>query len=162
MDLIGVSTALYRPSKTSSKQYLCASLPVAGLHLNWCSTHCPKSQVQNTNSGKSTYICMTFECSKITFSETARPPVSAVIDPGAVHSNSTFFSTLLQIFSTNSNIKATNLLKSHMHLTQYVDQVCIICGSVKVTLCPLTSSVDGVCTCTTPSTHISVNLVIVL
>ena len=56
----------------------------------------------------------------------------------------------------------TRLLKSHMHLTQYVDQVCIICGSVKVTLCPLTSSVDGVCTCTTPSTHISVDLVIVL
>ena len=54
------------------------------------------------------------------------------------------------------------LLKSHMHLTQYVDQVCMICGSVKVTLCPLTSSVDGVCTCTTPSTHISVDLVIVL
>ena len=49
-----------------------------------------------------------------------------------------------------------------MHLTQYVDQVCIICGSVKVTLCPLTSSVDGVRTCTTPSTHISVDLVIVL
>ena len=54
------------------------------------------------------------------------------------------------------------LLKSHMHLTQYVDQVCIRCGSVKVTLCPLTSSVDGVRTCTTPSTHISVDLVIVL
>ena len=55
------------------------------------------------------------------------------------------------------------LLKSHMHLTQYVDQVCIIlCSSVKVTLCPLTSSVDGVRTCTTPSTHISVDLVIVL
>ena len=54
------------------------------------------------------------------------------------------------------------LLKSHMHLTQYIDQVCIICGSVKVTLCPLTSSVDGVRTCTTPSTHISVDLVIVL
>ena len=54
------------------------------------------------------------------------------------------------------------VLKSHMHLTQYVDQVCIICGSVKVTLCPPTSSVDGVCTCTTPSTHISVDLVIVL
>ena len=54
------------------------------------------------------------------------------------------------------------LLKSHMHLTQYVDQVCIICSSVKVTLCPPTSSVDGVCTCTTPSTHISVDLVIVL
>ena len=56
----------------------------------------------------------------------------------------------------------TRLLKSHMHLTQYVDQVCIICGSVKVTLCPLTSSADGVRTCTTPSTHISVDLVIVL
>ena len=54
------------------------------------------------------------------------------------------------------------VLKSHMHLTQYVDQVCIICGSVKVTLCPPMSSVDGVCTCTTPSTHISVDLVIVL
>ena len=54
------------------------------------------------------------------------------------------------------------LLKSHMHLTQYVDQVCIICGSVKVILCPLTSSVDRVHTCTTPSTHISVDLVIVL
>ena len=54
------------------------------------------------------------------------------------------------------------LLKSHMHLTQYVDQVCMICGSVKVTLCPLTSSVNGVHTCTTPSTHISVDLVIVL
>ena len=54
------------------------------------------------------------------------------------------------------------LLKSHMHLMQYVDQVCIICGSVKVTLCPLMSSIDGVCTCTIPSTHISVDLVIVL
>ena len=54
------------------------------------------------------------------------------------------------------------MLKLHMHLTQYIDQVCIICGSVKVTLCPLTSSVDRVCTCTTPSTHISVDLVIVL
>ena len=54
------------------------------------------------------------------------------------------------------------VLKSHMHLTQYIDQVCIICSSVKVTLCPLASSVDGVCTCTTPSTHISVDLVIVL
>ena len=54
------------------------------------------------------------------------------------------------------------LLKSHMHLTQYVDQVCIRCSSVKVTLCPLTSSVDGVRTCTTPSTHISVDLVIIL
>ena len=41
------------------------------------------------------------------------------------------------------------MLKSHMHLMQYVDQVCIRCGSVKVTLCPLMSSVDGVCTCTT-------------
>ena len=61
--------------------------------------------------------------------------------------------------ATNADIV---LLKSHMHLTQYVDQVCIICGSVKVTLCPLTSSVDGVCTCTTPSTHISVDLVIIL
>ena len=54
------------------------------------------------------------------------------------------------------------MLKSHMHLTQYVNQVCIICGSVKVTLCPLMRSVDGVRTCTTPSTHISVDLVIVL
>ena len=55
-----------------------------------------------------------------------------------------------------------HMLKSHMHLAQYSDQVCIRCGSVKVTLCPLTSSVDRVCTCTTPSTHISVDLVIVL
>ena len=55
-----------------------------------------------------------------------------------------------------------SLLKSHMHLMQYVDQVCIICSSVKVTLCPPMSSVDGVHTCTTPSTHISVDLVIVL
>ena len=55
-----------------------------------------------------------------------------------------------------------SMLKSHMHLMQYVDQVCIRCGSVKVTLCPLTSSVDGVCTCTTPSTHISVDSVMVL
>ena len=54
------------------------------------------------------------------------------------------------------------LLKSHMHLTQYINQVCIICGSVKVTLCPLMSSIDGVRTCTTPSTHLSVDLVIVL
>ena len=54
------------------------------------------------------------------------------------------------------------MLKSHMHLMQYIDQVCIICGSVKVTLCLLMSSVAGVCTCTTPSTHISVDLVIVL
>ena len=54
------------------------------------------------------------------------------------------------------------VLKLHMHLTQYINQVCIICSSVKVTLCPPTSSVDGVCTCTTPSTHISVDLVIVL
>ena len=55
------------------------------------------------------------------------------------------------------------LLKSHMHLVQYGNfQVCIRCSSVKVTLCPLTSSVDGVRTCTTPSTHISVDLVIVL
>ena len=108
MDLISVSTALYRPSKTSPKPSSRASLPVAGLRLNWCSTHRPKSQVQNTNSGKSTYICVILECSKTTFSETARPPVSAVNDPGAVRSNGTFFSTLLQIFSTNSNIKATN------------------------------------------------------
>ena len=67
-------------------------------------------------------------------------------------------------FCAGSNIfpPLIKLLKSHMHLTQYVDQVCIICSSVKVTLCPLTSSVAGVCTCTTPSTHISVDLVIVL
>ena len=58
--------------------------------------------------------------------------------------------------------RGVEVLKSHMHLTQYVDQVCIICSSVKVTLCPLTSSIDGVCTCTTPSTHISVDLVIIL
>ena len=108
MDLIGVSTALYRPFKTSSKLSSRASLPVAGLRLNWRSTHRPKSQVQNTNSSKSTYICVTFEYSKITFLETARPPVSAASDPGAVCSNGTFFSSLLQIFSTNSNIKATN------------------------------------------------------
>ena len=108
MDLIGISTALYRPSKTSSKPSSRASLPVAGLRLNWRSTHRPKSQVQNMNSGKSTYICVTFEYSKITFSETARPPVSAASDPDAVRSNGMFFSTLLQIFSTNSNIKATN------------------------------------------------------
>ena len=64
----------------------------------------------------------------------------------------------------SENVRVGNVLvlKSHMHLMQYVDQVCIICSSVKVTLCPLTSSVDGVCTCTTPSTHISVDLVIVL
>ena len=70
--------------------------------------------------------------------------------------------------SGNASGRAVNpsgvsmLLKSHMHLTQYVDQVCIICGSVKVTLCPLMRSIDGVRTCTTPSTHISVDLVIVL
>ena len=66
------------------------------------------------------------------------------------------------ILSTLCPMAIKFLLKSHMHLTQYVDQVCIICSSVKVTLCPPMSSIDGVCTCTTPLTHISVDLVIVL
>ena len=55
-----------------------------------------------------------------------------------------------------------HVLKLHMHLMQYIDQVCIICGSVKVTLCHLTNPIDRVHTCTTPSTHISVDLVIIL
>ena len=66
------------------------------------------------------------------------------------------------VYQAGSDMSDSAVLKLHMHLTQYVDQVCIICGSVKVTLCPPTSSIDGVCTCTTPSTHISVDLVIVL
>ena len=101
MDLIHIPVVFYRQSNSSQKPSSRGQFLVTGLLPNRRSTHiAPQAKFQALilSSGESSCIRVVFVCSKMEFSEKARPPVSAASDPGGVCCDGMPYSNVSEIF----------------------------------------------------------------